>query len=106
MLMVMDSYRFCHVEAWTPSWGQCEREDLAPDFYLGLVNERMLDRPEKSLRFSQRLICALAQDQGHERTAMLQSALIRWARALQSPLLGRQLRPWGFEHGAGFSRAK
>jgi hypothetical protein len=97
-----DSRMFVHVEAWSPSWGQCEREDLAPDFYLSVSNERMRGRAGKLLRFSQRVICALAQDQEDEKAEALQDVLIRWASRIQSPLLAYQVRPWGFESGSCF----
>ncbi len=94
--------RFCHVEAWTPSWRQCERDDRAPDFYFGLANEALLGVPGKTLQFNQRLVCALAADQGNESLASLQHMLRRWAGRLRAPLLACQQRPWGSQSGGGF----
>lgn len=100
-----DERLFAHLEAWTPSWNQCERDRLAPDFFFSMANDRMPRTAGRPLRFGQQLICAIAQDMGAGKAAALQAVLARWAVELQSPLLAFQARPWGFASGTGFTGA-
>ena len=93
--------RFLHAEAWAPSWNQCERDDLAPDSYLDLVNERLLGHADKKLLFSQRLLFALASDRGDEEAKALQGTLSKWAAKLSAPVFARTFRSWGLPFGGG-----
>lgn len=97
--------RFGNLEAWAPSWNQCERDRLAPDFFISITNERMRGMAGRSLRFGQQVVCAIAQDLGAASAAALQAVLARWAAELQSPLFASQRRPWGFASGTGFTGA-
>jgi hypothetical protein len=96
---------FVHAEAWAPSWNQCERDNLAPDFFLAVANERALARAERALQFSQRIICAISQDRGSIQLAQLECTMGEWAKKLDALLFARISRPWGFASGAGFSGA-
>jgi len=91
--------RFAHVEAWSPSWNQCAKDDLAPDFYLALANERALGWPEKQLRFNQRLVFAIAEDLGP--SASLAANLAKLAARLPAVAFARTSRPWGHSIGGG-----
>ena len=100
-----DSRRFVHVEAWAPSWTQCEKDNSAPDFYFALANERVLGRAGKQLLFSQRVIAALEIDAAPSLHALLRSVMRDLALHTDAPLFAHTSRPWGLSAGSGFSRA-
>ena len=98
---------FLSAEAWTPSWTVCEREGLAPDFYVDLLNENRIGQQKKSLLFNQRFICALSLDQGISKLELLANAMAELAAYLSAPVFARTTRKWGvvFGGGGGFTSA-
>lgn len=101
-----DPRHFAHVEAWAPSWSQCERDLLAPDFYFAIANERSLSRPDKQLQFSQRLLVAAAEDALSSSIPQLQLALRDLSLRVAAPVFVKTSRTWGFPtSGSGFTCA-
>jgi hypothetical protein len=100
-----DPRRFGHVEAWAPSWTQCEKDNSAPDFYLALANEQLRGRPGKQLLFNQRIIAALAMEAEPSAHALLRNAMCDLALHTKAPLFVNTFRPWGISAGSGFSQA-
>ena len=96
-----ESTRFAHLEAWCPSWSQSKKDDRAPDFFFAIANETRLGRADKKLLFNQRLICAIAKDQGMEAVNELERRLARLGRQLSAVVFARTARPWGLSLGGG-----
>lgn len=97
--------RFMSMEAWAPTWTVCEKEQLAPDLYLSLANEALLNRPDQPLLFGQRLVCAVATDLGPQAAARARQALAALAVRQQAVLFAHTRRPWGHAAFDGFSQA-
>lgn len=91
--------QFLSVEAWAPSWNQSVRDNLAPDFFVAVMNESAFGQTGRALRFGQRIICAMCDDSSH--CLALEAALAGWAKKLDAQVFAKQRRPWGFDAGAG-----
>lgn len=100
-----DPRRFAHAEVWSPAWTQCARDDLAPDFYFAVANEVVLNRPNKPLRFNQRIIAALATDQDEGKQTEFTAAMQGLAQAVQAAIVFGAVRPWGRPLAGGFTSA-
>jgi hypothetical protein len=92
---------FVHVEVWSPSWSQSEKDNRAPDFYFALANERRIGSSDKKLLFNQRLICAIAHDREPGEIASLEQRFALLAKQLSAAVFAKTTRPWGLSIGGG-----
>ena len=87
--------RFMSLEAWAPAWTICEKDGQAPDLFLALVNESLLGLAGKPLQFGQRLVCAIATDQGPAAAATLRQSLAQLAAQQDAVVFAHTRRQWG-----------
>lgn len=97
--------RFMSLEAWAPTWTVCEKDDLAPDLFISLFNEPLLNAAGRPLLFGQRLVCAIATDLGADAAATMRQAMTALARQQQAPVFLHARRPWGKAALGGFGSA-
>ena len=97
--------RFMSMEAWAPSWSTCEKDDLAPDLFISLLNEAHLNSAGKALQFGQRMVCAVATDMGQDAAASVRAAMVQLAGRQRAAVFAHALRRWGKWQPGGFSSA-
>lgn len=89
------------MEAWAPSWTVCEREGLAPDFFLSVVNEAAGAGWQEQLAFNPLVVIAMADSEGQPRLDQLREAVVNLSDFLGSRLTVHQERDWGVATGGG-----
>jgi hypothetical protein len=94
------------LEVWAPAWTECEREDLAPDVFLSIVNESFACGSRKSLSFNPVVVFAFVSELARKQPSKV-SAVVSALRELTSAkLIGYKRRPWGKPCGSdGFTNS-
>ena len=99
------TWAFLSVEVWAPSWNVCQRENLAPDVFLGITNEALSGGHGRELSFNPVVIFAVFADLAEAIPEQVQAAASQIATTTAAKLCGHQVRPWGISSGIGFSYA-
>lgn len=94
-----DPRKFLQVDVWTPSWNQCKKDNLAPDFFFEVANERLLGQAGKQLLFNQRVLAALAMDQAAAAQENVERAMRSLAVTVKASSFVRTVGPWGIPSG-------
>lgn len=98
-------WKFLSVEVWGPSWTTCGRDDLAPDVYLSIINEKLTGSADRKLSFNPVVIFAVACDLVAEKSPDIHAAVKALAKTTKAKLCGHKVRPWGNSTGVGFNNA-
>ena len=99
---------FGSMEAWAPSWTVCERENLAPDFYFQMVNERVNRAYGKTPAFNPLVVLAVSLSLDASYGNSFRAAADALATHVRSRLFATRVRPWGYTlatGGAAFDHA-
>lgn len=100
------SWRFLSTEVWAPGWTECEREDLAPDVFLGIFDESLGGGPRKNLLFNPVVIFAVVTELAKRYPTELDIAVSTLRELTAAKLLAYKRRPWGKSSGSdGFTNA-
>ncbi|CAN5549845.1 hypothetical protein BH10PSE5_BH10PSE5_02700 [soil metagenome] len=91
---------FLGAELWAPPWTVCEKEQLAPDVYFGMSNERWHHNDAFSGQFNSVLLLAVAKDL--QCTAVAEVA-VEIGHLVGARLIAHEQRPWGRRLGLGGS---
>lgn len=99
-------WEFGGLEAWAPSWTACERENLAPDFYFQVTNEKMGWAYKKEPAFNPLIVLAASLSMSAPYRDALRAAAYALATHVGARLFATRVRPWGYTAaGGGFVRA-
>lgn len=90
------SWRFFSLQVWAPSWTICERDDLAPDVFIGIFNEGF---HEPDSAFNPVILFAVSTALAKGIAAEMKQALTEMARLTKALLIGYRRRPWGVSVG-------
>ena len=97
---------FLAVEAWSPSWTICVRENLPPEFYFSMKNPNFNNiRDRKKSPF---IVCAIPVLDNGNLLQELELTIINLVKTLPASLLAYKRRPWGitsFPGSNGFTHA-
>jgi hypothetical protein len=87
------------VEVWAPPRETCEKDDVAPDLFLGIRDESVL-HPGKPLSFNPYLVLAVPAD-GRNRSEDVRRAALSISTETHALLRAHARRPWGLPFGSG-----
>ena len=90
---------FLGMEAWSPSWNQCEASNRAPDFYFQIFNAKTF-RPQP-LKFNPIILCAAGVSLDQDYLHRFAQAAKRLAELVDSRLFARKRRAWGLDSELG-----
>jgi len=97
-------WKFHSVEMWSPGRTTCAKENLAPDFVFGIVNEDYYLRPQL-VTFNPFVVVAGALDKGVEFVAKVDSLAAKLAKQTECVLHITKASAWGREYLSGHTDA-
>jgi hypothetical protein len=83
--------QFVNAEIWAPSWTTCEKQSVAPDFYLSMRNEGALS---KQVIFNPSILLAVAKVPDDTATDQGKTTATKIAETVSSVLRVHSERPW------------
>lgn len=98
------SWLFHSLDLWAPGRTTCCNQDMAPDIYLGIMNEGYYT-PNMQLTFNPCVVLAGATDKGPEFLSIIDELAGTIARQTQAVFTHSKTTPWGAASGAGFTKA-
>jgi hypothetical protein len=99
-------WMFLGVEAWSPSWTACVRENMPPDFFFSMTNPNF-NRTE-NIKDTPFIVCAIPALADSKKAQELELVLSNLAKSLPASLFAYKRRSWGvpsFPGSNGFTYA-
>lgn len=92
-----NEWEFFDAEVWAPSWTICERENLAPDFYIDILN---LEQPREFPTPGCLTIIAIREELAATLPAQIDTAIIELIGLSKPEICGYTRRSWRSTGGA------
>jgi hypothetical protein len=103
--VIDESVKFLSTEAWAPSWGQCEKENLSPDLFISISNESLFGTPESELLFNPVIIMAVETSIASANKKLLDELINKLSVITDAKLKVFKERKWGYKELGGFTSA-
>jgi hypothetical protein len=94
------SWSFLSLEVWAPGWTACEREGVAPDVFLSVVNESLGGGYRHELLFNPVVVFAVVSELARRRPSDVSTVVSALRELASAKLVGYKRRSWGKAFGS------